>query len=150
MKKEKLLKMGFDNSFDGLVYTREGLIKQFLLLETHSTDGSAFRENCKCIQERHSFLIEGFADEGQVIAKEAKEKEFYRKVSQWAKEVRKKAVAMLEKGDSEAKQLYACLADEARKLRLAIEHEEFVFPVETVGCNLCVSCSEKTEKLLID
>lgn len=126
--------------FDGLIYTRKGMIKQLLKIEEHSTDNSAYEEGCKCVQERHLLSFEGFAEEGQVIATDEKEKGFDRECTKWAQQSYETVLETLKKSDLEQKKLYTCLADEAREIRLRIEDESWIFPKEPSGCQLCLTC----------
>lgn len=76
-------------AFDDLQYTRDALVKQFLLVQLHGTDGSATDAGCGCIESKHTYTIEGLAEEGQTIATDKKEKEFYAQVSDLARHLRK-------------------------------------------------------------
>lgn len=91
-------------SFNDRDYTVESLVKQLSLIELHSKDGSAVDAGCACIEGKHLYAVEGLAEEGQGFGLSAKEKQFYGK-----------------------------LADVARKLRKTIEDGSFVFPTNPVG-----------------
>lgn len=75
--------------FNDRDYTQDALIKQLGLVELHGKDGSAVDSGCACIQTKHSFNIEGLAEEGMGFAVSAKEKSFYSGVADWAREIRK-------------------------------------------------------------
>lgn len=76
--------------FDDLEYTRESLIKQLLLVQNHGVDGSAVDAGCGCIEDKHLFIIEGYSEEGETIATNPQEKQFYAWVADWAREIRKR------------------------------------------------------------
>lgn len=76
-------------TFNDRRYTQDALIKQLGLVELHGKDGSAVDAACKCIQTKHSFNIEGLAEEGIGFALSEKEKQFYAKVADWARDIRK-------------------------------------------------------------
>lgn len=76
--------------FDDRDYTQDALIKQFGLIELHGKDGSAVDADCQCIETKHTYLIEGLAEEGMGFAMSKKEKEFYQKVADTAREWRKR------------------------------------------------------------
>jgi hypothetical protein len=79
-------------TFDALKYTRESLAEELALVERHATDGSAFQAGCSCIQEKHLLMIQGLAREGKTLATDQQEKEFYDKVGEAARELRKTIV----------------------------------------------------------
>lgn len=91
-------------AFNDRDYTAESIIKQLGLIELHSKDGSAVDAGCACIQSKHTFFLEGLAEEGQGFALSAKERQFYVK-----------------------------LAEFARKTRHTIEDDSFMFPSNPVG-----------------
>ena len=74
--------------FDELEYTRDSLAKQLLLIENHSKDGSVF-DGCTCIEEKHLLTVEALAEEGVTIAKDEKEKQFYRELADLSRNLRK-------------------------------------------------------------
>jgi hypothetical protein len=76
--------------FNDRDYTEEALIKQLTLIELHGKDGSAVDAGCSCIESKHLFAVEGLAEEGQGFALSQKERDFYAKVSQFARLLRKK------------------------------------------------------------
>ena len=124
--------------FDGIEYTRREATKQLLKIEEHVTNGSALDAGCACIQERHLLSFEGYGDEGQAIATATEEKKFWSVASLWARESWKKIIA-----DPWNEKVYDCIRDEARMIRLAIEHQIFNFPIEPSGCSLCIQCKTK-------
>jgi hypothetical protein len=76
--------------FDDLEYTREALIKQLLLIQNHGVDGSAVDAGCGCIEDKHLLVIEALAEEGETIATDPKEKEFYAQLSDLSRNLRKR------------------------------------------------------------
>lgn len=76
-------------TFDDRVYTQDALIKQLGLVELHGKDGSAVDSGCACIETKHTFNIEGLAEEGIGFSLSEKEKRFYQGVADWARVVRK-------------------------------------------------------------
>jgi len=80
------------DEFDPLVYTRESLAEELGLIERHATDGSAFKAGCSCIQEKHLLMVSGLTREGVTLASVEKEKEFYGKLGDAARELRKTIV----------------------------------------------------------
>lgn len=76
--------------FNDLEYTREALIKQLLLIQNHGVDGSAVDAGCGCIEDKHLFVVEALAEEGETIAKNPKEKEFYAELADLARELRRR------------------------------------------------------------
>lgn len=76
--------------FDDRDYTQDALIKQLALIELHGKDGSAVDAGCSCIESKHLYAVEGLAEEGQGFALSQKEREFYEKVSQLARSLRKR------------------------------------------------------------
>ena len=91
-------------SFNDREYTKDAIIKQASLIELHSKDGSAVDAGCECIEGKHLINIEGLAEEGVGFALSEKEKRFYEK-----------------------------LGDFARNLRKTMEDESFEFPSNPVG-----------------
>lgn len=90
--------------FNDRDYTIDSLVKQLSLVELHAKDGSAVDAGCECIEGKHLFVIEGLAEEGVGFAMSEKERQFYMK-----------------------------LADLARKLRKNIEEGKFEMPHNPVG-----------------
>lgn len=76
--------------FDDLDYTRESIIKQLLLIQNHGVDGSAVDAGCGCIEDKHLFVVEALAEEGETIATNPKEKEFYASLADLARNLRRK------------------------------------------------------------
>ena len=110
--------------FNGLEYTRKEAAKQLLKIEEHSTNGSALEAGCSCIEERHMLSVEGYGDEGQVLAKDPREKEFWNHVSMWA---RSEMEQIYKTPKNPA--LYKQLADAARHIRVNLQDENWAFPV---------------------
>lgn len=76
--------------FNDLDYTREALIKQLLLIQNHGVDGSAVDAGCGCIEDKHLFVVEALAEEGETIASNPAEKEFYAELADLARKLRQK------------------------------------------------------------
>jgi hypothetical protein len=76
--------------FNDLDYTRESLIKQLLLVQNHGVDGSAVDAGCGCIEDKHLYVIEAYAEEGETIATDPKEKKFYAQLADLARNLRKR------------------------------------------------------------
>ena len=76
--------------FDDYDYTRDAIIKQLSLIELHGKDGSAVDANCACIETKHTYMLEGLSEEMAGFAKSQAEKDFYLKVSDLARKLRKK------------------------------------------------------------
>ena len=62
--------------FNDEEYTEESIIKQLVLIENHSSDGSILNAGCHCVEGKHLFALEGYADEGVNIMEQPKKKEF--------------------------------------------------------------------------
>lgn len=71
-------------------YTEDAMMKQLALVELHSKDGSAVEAGCSCIESKHSYIIEGLAEEMKGFALTEKEKQFYEQLGEWAREFRKR------------------------------------------------------------
>ena len=76
--------------FSDYDYTRTSIIKQLTLIELHGKDGSAVDANCQCINTKHTYILEGLCEEMVGFAKSEKEKQFYLKISELARELRQK------------------------------------------------------------
>lgn len=76
-------------TFNDRDYTFDAIIKQLLLVEVHCKDGSASEENCKCIDTKHLYILEGLAEEGQGFALTSKEQDFYRDLADLVRLIRK-------------------------------------------------------------
>ena len=76
-------------TFDDRDYTFDAIIKQLGLIELHCKDGSASEENCKCIDTKHLYLIEGLSEEGQGFAVTSQEAQFYRQLGDLVRLIRK-------------------------------------------------------------
>lgn len=76
--------------FNDYDYTREAIIKQLVLMELHGKDGSATDAGCACIETKHTYMLEGLAEEMVGFAKSEKEKKFYSEVSELMRLLRKK------------------------------------------------------------
>lgn len=128
--------------FDGLAYTYERLVKNFLLVEEHCKDGSASKGECSCIQDKHLQLIGALGDEGQPLTKDATEKKYFVSVAKWAEvwlEAIYEWVSKTHKYE-ESMEFYGHLADQCRSLRLMIESGVKPFQSSGCGCEFCVPC----------
>lgn len=76
--------------FDDYDYTRDSIIKQLTLIELHGKDGSAVDAGCQCINTKHTYILEGLAEEMVGFAKSEKEKQFYLQMAALMRELRKK------------------------------------------------------------
>ncbi|MCJ7422765.1 hypothetical protein MUP01_00645 [Candidatus Bathyarchaeota archaeon] len=75
--------------FNDRDYTQDAVIKQAALIELHSKDGSALDAGCSCIEGKHLHIIEGLAEEGKGFAVSEKEKEFYDRLGNLTRSLRK-------------------------------------------------------------
>ena len=75
--------------FNDRDYTQDALIKELVLIEKHSKDGSAIEGGCSCIESKHLYGVEGLSEEGQGFGLSAKEKLFYSKLADFARKTRK-------------------------------------------------------------
>ncbi|MCJ7424963.1 hypothetical protein MUP01_11965 [Candidatus Bathyarchaeota archaeon] len=75
--------------FNDRDYTQDAVIKQAALIELHSKDGSALDAGCTCIEGKHLHIIEGLAEEGKGFAVSEKEKEFYDRLGNLTRSLRK-------------------------------------------------------------
>lgn len=82
-------------SFDDYEYTRESILKQLVLSELHSKDGSAVDAGCGCIEGKHTLALEGLCEEMVGFAKSEAEKQFY----SWLGEVMRTARRKIEFAD---------------------------------------------------
>jgi hypothetical protein len=71
-------------------YTEDAMMKQLALVELHSKDGSAVEAGCTCIETKHSYIIEGLAEEMKGFALSEQEKKVYEQIGEWARDFRKK------------------------------------------------------------
>jgi hypothetical protein len=78
-------------AFDELEYTRDNVIKAAIATENHAKDGSAF-EGCTCLQKKHYYEVEKYAEEGTLITNRKDEKDFYEKVAPLMRQLRKQTV----------------------------------------------------------
>jgi hypothetical protein len=76
-------------TFDDREYTLDSLIKELVLIEKHSKDGSALDAGCACIESKHLYAVEGLAEEGVLFAMSKQEREFYEKLAELARKLRK-------------------------------------------------------------
>lgn len=76
-------------TFNERKYTQDAIIKELILIEKHSKDGSAVEGGCACIESKHLYALEGLAEEGKGFSLSAKEKEFYSQLGDLARLVRK-------------------------------------------------------------
>jgi len=76
-------------SFDGLEYTRNALLEELSLIERHARDGSAVTAGCACIEEKHLLLLAGLASEGVTLASDQAEKNYYMRLAETARDLRK-------------------------------------------------------------
>lgn len=76
-------------NYTDLGYTRDTLIKQLLLIQQHSSDDSAAVAHCMCVEDKHLILLEGLSEEGATIALSNKEKQFYTKLADLTRHLRK-------------------------------------------------------------
>lgn len=76
-------------TFNDRDYTMDSIIKQAVLQELHSKDGSAIDANCQCIETKHTYMIEALAEEGKGFAKSEEEKRFYDWVADINRKIRK-------------------------------------------------------------
>lgn len=77
-------------TFEDYDYTRDAIIKQATLIELHGKDGSAVDAGCQCINTKHTYMLEGLAEEMVGFAKTEAEKKFYMNVSADMRELRRK------------------------------------------------------------
>lgn len=61
-----------------------------MLVQNHGVDGSAVDAGCGCIEDKHLYIIEAYAEEGETIATDQKEKEFYAQLADLARQLRKR------------------------------------------------------------
>lgn len=76
-------------TFNDRDYTQDAIIKQLGLIELHCKDGSAIDAGCKCIDTKHLYLLEGLAEEGQGFAVSEKERQFYARLGDLVRLIRK-------------------------------------------------------------
>lgn len=76
-------------TFNAREYTKDSLIKQVSLVELHAKDGSAVDAGCDCIEGKHLINIEGLSEEGVGYALSEKERRFYDKLGDFARDLRK-------------------------------------------------------------
>lgn len=79
-------------NYTDLGYTRDAIVKQLLLIQNHSQDGSVTDAKCMCVEDKHLILLEGLAEEGMSIASNKKEKEFYSQLAGLTRQLRKSIV----------------------------------------------------------
>ncbi len=75
--------------FDEVQYTRDQAAKELLLIQGHSSDGSATEAGCTCIEEKHLLHLEALADEGQTLSPSEQEKAWYKDLAELARAKRK-------------------------------------------------------------
>lgn len=75
--------------FEGLEYTRTALVEELALIERHARDGSAIDGGCACIQEKHLINVAGLASEGVTLATDPREKDYYFRLAEEARQRRK-------------------------------------------------------------
>ena len=79
--------------FNDRDYTEDSLVKQLLAIENHSKDGSAVDGGCSCIEGKHFYGVELYAEEGQGFALSKEEREWYADVADWARIKRRELLA---------------------------------------------------------
>jgi len=89
-------------SFNDYDYTRDAILKQLVLIELHGKDGSAVDAGCQCINTKHTYILEGLAEEMQGFAKSPAERQYYAKLAELMRQTRKDI-------DSEAWTQNSCL-----------------------------------------
>lgn len=128
--------------FDGIPYTREQTAIDLLGIEEHSTNGSALKANCACIQERHILSLKGHCQEGAAITTDPQEKQFYRDLHVWASENLEFIYETLKRDNfEEQKAMYARLGNESREIRVNLQDERWIMPHFHCGCVGCLPCS---------
>lgn len=75
--------------FDDAKYTEEAILKQAVLIENHSRDGSVLDAGCHCVEGKHLLALEGYSEEGQSIMQEQKKKEFLYHLGNLARALRR-------------------------------------------------------------
>jgi hypothetical protein len=76
-------------TFDEKKYTEDSIIKQLTLIQLHSSDGSSLDAGCSCVEGKHLFALEGFAEEAIMTASNEKERAFYQNLAEVARATRK-------------------------------------------------------------
>lgn len=79
--------------FNGRDYTETSVLEELLLIERHARDGSAYNAGCSCIEEKHLLTLAGLASEMPTLSKDEKEKDYYAKLADWARERRLEIIA---------------------------------------------------------
>jgi hypothetical protein len=133
-------------SFDGEEYESNRIIRQLLDIEEHCVDGSAVKQGCSCIQDRHLQALASAAEQYAVISKKDSNKAFGRKVAEYADTRLKSVYAFHAKqpSEKESEDFYAKMADEVRSIRLAFEgNSQFPNFLHSVacGCKNCPPCN---------
>ena len=75
-------------TFNDYEYTRDSILKQVSLIELHGKDGSAVDAGCQCINTKHTYMLEGLAEEMVGFAKSESEKKFYMNLAANMRKVR--------------------------------------------------------------
>lgn len=75
--------------FDDYDYTRDAILKQLTLIELHGKDGSAVDAGCQCINTKHTYMLEGLAEEMVGFAKTEAEKKYYMNLAANMRKVRR-------------------------------------------------------------
>ena len=80
------------NAFNGHEYTQTSVLEELLLIERHARDGSAVEAGCGCIEEKHLLTLSGLSSEMPTLTKSDKEKDFYARLAETARELRKMVI----------------------------------------------------------
>ena len=75
-------------TFNDYDYTRDSIIKQLTLMELHGKDGSAVDAGCQCINTKHTYMLEGLAEEMAGFAKSEAERKYYLNLSAQMRKIR--------------------------------------------------------------
>jgi len=76
-------------TFNDYDYTRDAILKQLTLIELHGKDGSAVDAGCQCINTKHTYMLEGLAEEMVGFSKSEAEKKYYMKLAENMRNVRR-------------------------------------------------------------